>query len=122
MQIKDASSAAYDSAFAANRSVEQSTSPAADINFFTSTLAQPATLADNRGRSEKPGLLSEASELLTQSTERMTKSLRALSKKTNERDMREYPSHLSNTLLLTHVLVKGVGKTAQGIEKISNLQ
>jgi hypothetical protein len=37
-------------------------------------------------------------------------------------EARKYPEQLSDTLLLTQMLVKSVGKTAQGIDKICNLQ
>jgi hypothetical protein len=93
--------------------------PHTDVEFFTSALLAQVSAPM---RSETSSLLTNASDLLSQSTDRMTKSLRALSKKNNERVMQDYPSQLSNTLLLTHVLIKGVAKTAQGIEKISNLQ
>ncbi len=122
MQIKTVFSAGHDDASSANRSVEYSPTPSADIHLFTSALAQPTAPTAATHRADKTNLLADASDALTQSTERMSKSLRALSKKNNERAMRDYPSQLSNTLLLTHILVKGVGKTAQGLDKISNLQ
>ena len=122
MQIKTVFSAEHDDTGSAHRSVEYSPSPSADIHHFTSALAQPTPLAATTHRAERTSLLADASDALAHSTERMGKSLRALSKKNNERAMRDYPSHLSNTLLLTHILVKGVGKTAQGLDKISNLQ
>ncbi|KAA8706385.1 type III secretion system rspB [Pseudomonas proteolytica] len=52
----------------------------------------------------------------------MTKSLRALSSENKFDEARKYPEQLSDTLLLTQMLVKSVGKTAQGIDKICNLQ
>lgn len=67
-------------------------------------------------------MLSEASERLTSVTQRMTKSLRALSSENKFDEARKYPEQLSDTLLLTQMLVKSVGKTAQGIDKICNLQ
>ncbi|MBK1710962.1 type III secretion system rspB [Marichromatium gracile] len=51
----------------------------------------------------------------------MTKSLRALSSKNKLEEARKYPGQLSDALLLTHMLSKSVGKTAQCIDKISNL-
>ncbi|MCF5543620.1 type III secretion system rspB [Pseudomonas salomonii] len=52
----------------------------------------------------------------------MSKGLQALSKGNNEKMMLEYPRMLSNTVLTTQVLVKGLGSTVQLVEKISNLQ
>ncbi|UVH49722.1 hypothetical protein P0D91_15705 [Pseudomonas sp. CBSPBW29] len=96
--------------------------PRADVSFFTSALEHSTLLRISIGRPHTSNLLSVASELLTDSTSRMTKSLQAFSKKNDEKAMSHYPGHLSNTLLLTHVVVKGVGKTAQCVEKICNLQ
>ncbi|RQO44029.1 type III secretion system rspB [Pseudomonas sp. KBW05] len=36
--------------------------------------------------------------------------------------MHKYTTHFSTTLLTSHVLVKTIGKTAQCIDKICNLQ
>lgn len=122
MQIKTVYSAERKNIGSANRSVEYSPTPSADIYLFTSALRQPAALTATTHPDERTSLLADASDALAQSTQRMSKSLRALSKKNNERTMRDYPSQLSNTLLLTHILVKCVGKTAQGLDKICNLQ
>ncbi|KAE9655863.1 type III secretion system rspB [Pseudomonas sp. PB105] len=36
--------------------------------------------------------------------------------------MRKYPNELSNTLFMSQILVKSLGKTTQCIDKICNLQ
>lgn len=121
MQIKEVFGLAHGSSNATYKTPEAS-APSSDVSFFSSALessAQPMGAADRQPNSN---ILSQASGVLTDSTRRMSKSLLAFSKKDNEKEMSQYPSHLSNTLLLTHVLVKGVGKTSQCIEKISNLQ
>jgi hypothetical protein len=52
----------------------------------------------------------------------LTKGLRAYSTGNKEKDSANYAGNLSDTMLLTQVLTKSVGKTAQFLEKISNLQ
>ncbi|MBN2974768.1 type III secretion system rspB [Pseudomonas sp. MAFF 301380] len=52
----------------------------------------------------------------------MKKSLKAFNSELSEKHRLSYSSHLSNTMLMTQMLVKSVGKGAQLIEKISNLQ
>ncbi|PTC30094.1 type III secretion system rspB [Pseudomonas aylmerensis] len=52
----------------------------------------------------------------------MTKSLRALSERGRIDEARKYPGHLSDAVLLTHIAVKSIGKSAQCVDKICNLQ
>lgn len=93
-----------------------------DVNYFASIM-EPSTLPSTPTNYTTPqSMLSEASERLTSVTQRMTKSLRALSSENKFDEARKYPEQLSDTLLLTQILVKSVGKTAQGIDKICNLQ
>ncbi|MGH8451734.1 hypothetical protein [Pseudomonas sp.] len=92
-----------------------------DINFFNS--AMTPTSRPNTAVSQPPqNLLTDVDTKLTSVAERMTRSLRALSSTNKLEEARKYPSQLSDALLLTHMLTKSIGKTAQGIDKISNLQ
>ncbi|WP_256353033.1 MULTISPECIES: type III secretion apparatus protein RspB [unclassified Pseudomonas] len=93
-----------------------------DIDFFNSTLehASPTMTATT-----KPGatnLLADASEQLIHSTNRLNKSLKAMSKDASLEDFKKYPKELSNSLLLSQLLVRSLGKTTQCIDKICNLQ
>ena len=93
-----------------------------DVNFFNSALT-PASLPNMAVSHFNPQtLFADAAGKLTSVTDRMTKSLRALSGTNKLDEARKYPGQLSDALLLTHMLTKSVGKTAQCIDKISNLQ
>lgn len=94
----------------------------ADVNFFASQLDAPARSIDTAPRAEIPGLVAHASDHLINSTNELSKSLLAFSKNNGNDAMHKYTTHLSTTLLTSHVLVKTVGKTAQCIDKICNLQ
>lgn len=93
-----------------------------DVNFFNSALTPSSfpNMAVSHFNPQTP--FADAAGKLTSVTERMTKSLRALSGTNKFDEARKYPSQLSDALLLTHMLTKSVGKTAQCIDKISNLQ
>jgi len=93
-----------------------------DVDFFNSTLerSSPASTATS-----KPGatnLLAGASEQLINSTNRLNKSLKAMSNDASLEDFKKYPKELSNSLLLSQLLVRSLGKTTQCIDKICNLQ
>ena len=102
--------------------IQEASHSATDVSFFNSTLI-PSPIANTAvDHALPPNMLSEAAGKLNSMTERMTKSLRALSSKNKLDEARKYPGQLSDALLLTHMLSKSVGKTAQCIDKISNLQ
>ncbi|MFC6336524.1 type III secretion apparatus protein RspB [Pseudomonas sp. CCM 7891] len=93
-----------------------------DVDFFTSTLERsspPITATVTAGASS---LLTGASEQLINSKNRLNKSLKAISKDANMDELKKYPKELSNSLLMSQLLVKSLGKASQCIEKITNLQ
>ncbi|MDO4235369.1 MULTISPECIES: EscI/YscI/HrpB family type III secretion system inner rod protein [Pseudomonas] len=92
-----------------------------DVDFFNSMML-PSPVASAPSPAQSPNLLSEATDTLNSLTHRMSRSLRALAGKDKSIEARKYPHQLSNAVLLQHMLTKCVGKTAQGIDKISNLQ
>ena len=103
-------------------SAQESSISHTDVNYFASIMDSSAQPSPATHYTTPQSMLSEASERLTSVTQRMTKSLRALSGENKFDEARKYPEQLSDTLLLTQILVKSVGKTAQGIDKICNLQ
>ncbi len=108
--------------FSGSFSKQESSISRNDINFFASIMAPSASPTTATNYTTPQSMISEASGKLASVTQRMTKSLRALSGDNKFDEARKYPDQLSNTLLLTHVLVKSVGKTAQCVDKICNLQ
>lgn len=92
-----------------------------DVNFFVSSLGLPDPGRRAAQDTPAPNMLSELGEQLSQATDRVTKGLRAFSKGGNLKEMRDYPSRLSETTLLTQVMVKSISKTAQSVDKICNL-
>ncbi|WP_300627570.1 hypothetical protein [Pseudomonas sp.] len=92
-----------------------------DMNFFNSMML-PSSAMSTAAPANSQNLLSEATDTLNSMTHRMARSLRALGNKDKAVEARKYPLQLSNAVLLQHMLTKCVGKTAQGIDKISNLQ
>lgn len=101
---------------------QQEPSFRSDVDFFSSMISpsSPAPLAAAPALSKS--LLTDAADTLNTMTNRMSRSLRALAGKNKSDEARKYPEQLSNAVLLQHMLTKCVGKTAQGIDKISNLQ
>lgn len=92
-----------------------------DADFFSAALSlrTPSTLGARQvGLSN---VLLMASEGLEQSQKRMRRSLRALSTGRDEKAKRDYAQMVSNELLTTQVLTKGLGSSIQLVEKISNL-
>ncbi|WP_439863264.1 hypothetical protein [Pseudomonas antarctica] len=90
-----------------------------DASFFSAQMessARPVTA------SSPSNLLTDVSNQLIKSTTGMSKGLRAYSTGNKEKDSANYAANLSDSMLLTTVLTKSVGKTAQFLEKISNLQ
>ena len=103
-------------------SAQESSISRTDVNYFASLMDPSAFASAAPSYTTPQSMLSDASGKLASVTQRMTKSLRALSGNNKFDEARKYPEQLSDTLLLTHILVKSVGKTAQCIDKISNLQ
>ena len=103
-------------------SAQDSSVSSTDVNFFASIMAPSMPANSTTTYTTPQSMLSEASGKLSSVTQRMTKSLRALSGDDKFDEARKYPDQLSDTLLLTHLLVKSVGKTAQCVDKICNLQ
>ncbi|WP_025856544.1 EscI/YscI/HrpB family type III secretion system inner rod protein [Pseudomonas sp. CHM02] len=92
-----------------------------DVNFFNAMMP-PSLQPGTTHPAHSQNLLSEAASTLNSMTNRMTKSLRALGSSDKYEEARKYPEQLSQAVLLQHMLTKCVGKAAQGIDKISNLQ
>lgn len=122
MQIDTHLVRAYDNGLATGKTHTSSAYQTEDASFFSSQIERSASPVSSPSAANSPNLLVEASNQLSKSANGMSKGLRALSTGGRERDRAEYSTHLSNNLLLTQVLVKSVGKTAQLVEKISNLQ
>ena len=101
---------------------QESTLPREDVNFFSSQLEGSARPVTASSASPSSNLLIDASNQLIKSTTGLSKGLRAYSTGNKEKDSANYAGNLSDTMLLTQVLTKSVGKTAQVLEKISNLQ
>lgn len=90
-----------------------------DVNFFSSQLG-PSTR--HNIPTSTTGVLDDALRPLEKSTRSMKNSLKAFNSQFNEKARLNYASHLSDTMITTQVLVKSVGKGAQLIDKIGNLQ
>ena len=90
-----------------------------DINFFSSQLSPsvpPITAAP------QSNALTDALQHLDKSTAGMSKGLKAFNSEFKEKVRLNYAANLSDSVLLTQTLVKCVGKGAQLIDKVSNLQ
>lgn len=101
---------------------QEPTSLRDDVNFFSSQMEGSVRPVSASSAAPASNLLLDASSQLIKSTTGMTKDLQAFSKGSSEKNRSNYSSNLSDTMLLTQVLTKSVGKTAQFLEKISNLQ
>ena len=93
-----------------------------DINFFNSLIAPSSLLNKEIIHTDTKSTLSEVSNKLDTLTRNMTKGLRSLSDRERSDEARKYPSQLSDAVLLTHIVVKSIGKSAQCVDKICNLQ
>lgn len=92
-----------------------------DVNYFAAMLLATNPAQSTTGSAGTSNILTDASNRLLKSTRRMSKSLMAFSKDKGE-ERRNYPIHLSDSLLQNQILVKSLSKCVQGIEKICNLQ
>lgn len=93
-----------------------------DAHFFESEIEHSTRAVNTAAPTDSSNILTDASALLVKSTNRMSRGLKAFNTTNNEKEKLNYSTELSNTMLLTQVLTKCVGKTAQSVEKISNLQ
>ncbi|WP_294733132.1 hypothetical protein [uncultured Pseudomonas sp.] len=93
-----------------------------DANFFTSQMERAPLAVNAAAPGSTPNILADASTSLIRATNRMGKGLKAFNTSDSEKEKLNYSTELSNTMLLTQVLTKGVGKTVQLVEKITNLQ
>ncbi|MGB3122868.1 MAG: hypothetical protein WBB95_03590 [Pseudomonas sp.] len=92
------------------------------MSFFSAQMDTSARPISAAAPSPVSNVLVDASNQLIKSTTGVSKGLRAYSTGNREKDSANYAANLSDTVLLTTVLTKSVGKTAQFLEKISNLQ
>lgn len=93
-----------------------------DVSFFSSQMEGSTRPVAASSTSPGSNLLVDASNYMDKSKSGMSKGLTAMSKGDRQKDKDNYSSNLSDNMLLTTVLTKSVGKTAQFLEKISNLQ
>lgn len=103
-------------------STQDSLTSSTDIDFFASIMAESAFTSTQASYTTPLNMIFDASGKLASMAQQMAKSLRALSGEDKFDEARKYPGQLSDTFLLTHFLVKSVGKTAQCVDKICNLQ
>lgn len=93
-----------------------------DAHFFESEMEHSIRAFNTAAPTNISNILTDASALLVKSTNRMSRGLKAFNSSNNEKEKLNYSTELSNTMLLTQILTKCAGKTAQRVEKISNLQ
>ncbi|WP_256673711.1 MULTISPECIES: type III secretion apparatus protein RspB [unclassified Pseudomonas] len=93
-----------------------------DISFFSSQLGHSTSSRIAAEKLDSSNLLIAASEQFDTTKAKITKQLKTLSKQIDRDAMRKYPNELSNTLFMSQILVKSLGKTTQCIDKICNLQ
>lgn len=93
-----------------------------DVNFFSSMLEHsfPATSAS--GKRGLPTALIEAIEPLNITRARLARALKSTNKQMNIQELKKFPGELSGAVLTSQLLVKTLGKTTQGIDKICNMQ
>lgn len=93
-----------------------------DIDFFTSILDHSTPQATATATASEPNLLAKVSNELMNSTDVMSRSLRLIARDANRDELTKLPNRISNSLFLSQILVKSLGKTTQCIDKICNLQ
>ncbi|MFL1391592.1 EscI/YscI/HrpB family type III secretion system inner rod protein [Pseudomonas tritici] len=93
-----------------------------DVDFFSSQLERPISINSMAAQPETMTLLTNAAAALDITKNKIARDLSRLSKNTDREALRKYPNDLSNALLMSHVIVKTLGKTTQCIDKICNLQ
>ncbi len=108
--------------FDKNSSTYESSTFSKEVNFFSSAVGTSSSSSTAIDPITLQNILSDASGRASALTSRMTKSLRALSDKNKFDEARKYPGQLSDALLFTSLISKSIGKTAQCVDKICNLQ
>lgn len=93
-----------------------------DVNFFIPSLEHSGQAAIAVAPTVTPNALTDMSNQLLKSSNYMGRALKAMGNGTRENFSLGYSTQLSTTVLGTQMLVKGLSKGAQLIEKISNLQ
>jgi hypothetical protein len=93
-----------------------------DVDFFVSQLERPIPKAHMAAQLETMSLLTNAATALDITKKNITRDLSRLSKNIDREALRKYPNDLSNAMLMSHFIVKTLGKTTQCIDKICNLQ
>lgn len=121
MLVEDNSSIARFDLKSAALSSDRSTS-SSDADFFASQLERPVSSKHMAAQLETVNVLANASAALDTTKKNMTRDLSRLSKNIDREALRKYPNDLSNAMLMSHFLVKSLGKTTQCIDKICNLQ
>ena len=109
----------YQNSLTARKPPAQATQHSEDVSFFSSQL-EPSMQRVTATPSSNA--LTDALHLLDKAKSGMSKGLKDFNNEFKEKNRFNYASHLSNSLLLTQTLVKCVGKGAQCLEKVSNLQ
>ncbi|WAT29578.1 EscI/YscI/HrpB family type III secretion system inner rod protein [Pseudomonas sp. GXZC] len=121
MLVEDNSSIALSSHKSTLRSSDGPPS-STDVDFFTSELERPVSTKPMAAQFETMSLLANAATAIDTTKNKITRDLSKLSKNIDREALRKYPNDLSNALLMSHLIVKTLGKTTQCIDKICNLQ
>ncbi|AZE64952.1 hypothetical protein SAMN05216475_0159 [Pseudomonas synxantha] len=109
----------YQSGLTARKPPTPSTHHSEDVSFFSSQL-EPSMQRVTAAPSSNA--LTDALQHLDKAKSGMSKGLKDFNNEFKEKNRLNYASHLSDSVLLTQTLVKCVGKGAQCLEKVSNLQ
>ncbi|SDL07496.1 hypothetical protein SAMN04490190_3199 [Pseudomonas libanensis] len=109
----------YQNGLTARKPPTPSTHYSEDVSFFRSQL-EPSMQRVTAAPSSNA--LTDALQHLDKAKSGMSKGLKDFNNEFKEKNRLNYASHLSDSVLLTQTLVKCVGKGAQCLEKVSNLQ
>ena len=109
----------YQNGLTARKPPTPSTHHSEDVSFFSSQL-EPSMQRGTAAPSSNA--LTDALQHLDKAKSGMSKGLKDFNNEFKEKNRLNYASHLSDSVLLTQTLVKCVGKGAQCLEKVSNLQ
>ena len=109
----------YQNGLTAHRSPTQPTHHSEDASFFSALLAPSMQRVT---ATPSANALTDALQYLDKAKSGMSRGLKDFNNEFKEKNRLNYASHLSDSVLLTQTLVKCVGKGAQCLEKVSNLQ